>query len=263
MKEGYTKKIKSIDDKLDKMRIKRKDSDYTKVKEDVFDTPTLISLYNLSNKGILEALGGAISTGKEANIFFAESNDKPIALKIYRITTSTFRAMEEYLLGDPRFKNIRHEKRDIILAWTRKEYRNLLRAQNVGVRVPTPITTERNILAMDFLGENEVPYPLLKEIKLDTKQAHHIYETIKSYMRKLYKDSNLVHGDLSEYNIMVDPNNMEPIFIDMGQSVTLDHPKAEYFLNRDINNIVRFFKRFKISESSEDLSAFVRDENSK
>ncbi|WP_292485754.1 serine protein kinase RIO [Methanohalobium sp.] len=259
MSKEYSKKIKSIDDKLEKMRIKRKDSDYTKVKEDVFDTPTLISLYNLSNKDILYALGGAISTGKEANIFFAESSDKPITLKIYRITTSTFRAMEEYILGDPRFKNIRHEKRDIILAWTRKEYRNLIRAQNAGIRVPSPITTEKNILVMDFLGENEISYPLLKEVKLDTEQAHQIYETIKSYMRKLYKHGNLVHGDLSEYNIMIDPNNIEPIFIDMGQSVTLDHPKAEYFLNRDIKNITRFFKRFKISDSPEDLSAFVRN----
>lgn len=250
--------IHRIDTKVDKMRMLRKDSDSTKVKENVFDNATLKTLYTLSNKGIVQALGGSISTGKEANVFLADGEKNECAVKIYRITTSTFNSMEEYILGDPRFEGIRHRKRDIIFAWTKKELRNLTRAQNAGIRVPEPIITERNILVMQFMGENGVPYPLLKDVSLDKEQAHKIFETIKEYMHKLFKDAKLIHGDLSEYNIMIDPNDMTPIIIDMGQAVTLEHPRADTFLKRDIKNVLRFFKKFKITTSPEEMYNFIR-----
>lgn len=252
-------KVHRIDTEVDKMRMRRKDTDSTKVKENVFDTATLKTLYTLSNKGIIQAMGGSISTGKEANVFLADGEEHECAVKIYRISTSTFNSMEEYILGDPRFENIRHRKRDIIFAWTRKELRNLTRAQNAGIRVPKPITTERNILVMQFIGENGISYPLLKDVSLDNEQAHNIFETIKEYMHKLFKDANLVHGDLSEYNIMIDPNDMTPIVIDMGQAVTLEHPRADTFLRRDIKNILRFFKRFKITTTPEEMYTFIRN----
>ncbi|HJH31414.1 MAG TPA: serine protein kinase RIO [Methanosarcinaceae archaeon] len=261
--KNYEKNVQRIDTKVDKMRMRRKDTDSIKVKENVFDTTTLKTLYTLSNKGIIQALGGSISTGKEANVFLAEGENNECAIKIYRISTSTFNSMEEYILGDPRFENIRHRKRDIIFAWTRKELRNLLRAQKAGIRVPEPITTERNILIMEFLGEDGIPYPLLKDISLDSEVALNIFDIIKEYMRKLFKDAKLVHGDLSEYNIMIDTNDMTPIIIDMGQAVTLEHPRADVFLRRDINNILRFFKRFKITTSPEDMYSFIRNGENK
>ena len=259
---NFEDKIHRIDTKVDKMRMRRKDTDSIKVKENVFDTATLKTLYTLSNKGIIQALGGSISTGKEANVFLADGEKNECAVKIYRISTSTFNSMEEYILGDPRFENIRHRKRDIIFAWTRKELRNLSRAQSAGIRVPEPITTERNILVMQFIGEDGVPYPLLKDVRLDNEQAHRIFEILKEYMHKLFKDAKLIHGDLSEYNIMIDPNDMTPIIIDMGQAVTLEHPRADTFLRRDIKNVLRFFKRFKITTSPEEMYTFIlSDEN--
>ncbi|MGP8331865.1 MAG: serine protein kinase RIO [Methanosarcinaceae archaeon] len=255
----YEKKVHRIDTKVDKMRMRRKDTDSLKVKENVFDTVTLKTLYTLSNKGIIHAMGGSISTGKEANVFLADGEDCECAIKIYRISTSTFNSMEEYILGDPRFENIRHRKRDIIFAWTRKEQRNLSRAQNAGIRVPNPIITERNILVMQFMGEDGIPYPLLKDVSLDNKTAKNIFETIKEYMHKLFNDAKLVHGDLSEYNVMIDTNDMTPIIIDMGQAVTLEHPRADVFLRRDIKNILRFFNHFKITVSPEEMYAFIRN----
>ncbi len=246
-------KIRRIDSAKDKARARDKDSERLKVEENVFDIPTLKILYTLSNKGIIKAMGGSISTGKEANVFYAEGSEKELAIKIYRIASSTFRAMDAYIMKDPRFTNIRNNKRDIIFAWTRKELQNLKRAKSAGVRVPEPMLAEKNILIMEFMGEKQVPYPLLKNMHLENEEAKNIYETVTEYMRLLYKKANLVHADLSEYNILIDPNDLTPIFIDMGQSVTLEHPNAREFLYRDVQNILRFFSRYGIKDKPEEL----------
>lgn len=258
MKRDLEKKVRRIDKATDNLRVREKDSDSLKVEENVFDIPTLKNLYTLSKKGIIKAMGGSISTGKEANVFHAEGSERELAVKIYRISSSTFRAMDAYITKDPRFVNIRPKKRDIIFAWTRKEFQNLKRAKSAGIRVPEPIIAEKNILIMEFMGENEVPYPLLKNVALDKEEAQRIYDIIVEYMRLLYVEANLVHADLSEYNILIDPNDMSPVFIDMGQSVTLEHPNAREFLYRDVQNILRYFSRFGIKVSPEELLSKIK-----
>ena len=257
MKRTFDKDLKRIDHNIDKMRIRNKDSDHFKVKDNVFDEPTLNAIHKLFRKRYIEALGGPISTGKEANVFLAEGEDKEIAIKIYRISSSTFHVMEDYILGDPRFSNIRHSKKDIIFAWTKKEYRNLIRAKEAGIRVPEPIITERNILLMEFIGDDGKAYPLLKDMSLDIENGQRIYRTVMKYIKLLYTKAKLVHGDLSEYNIMIDPHDLSPIIIDVGQAVTLEHPRADYLLRRDIENLIRYFKRYKIHTSAEELYTFI------
>ncbi|MBP1910039.1 serine protein kinase RIO [Methanolobus bombayensis] len=263
MKKEVTSKIKRIDTEVDKLRIKRKDTDTLKVKENVFDEPTLKTLYTLSNKKIIEAIGGSISTGKEANIFLAEDEEKDIAVKIYRISSSNFNSMEEYILGDPRFRNVRHSKRDIIFAWTKKEQRNLVRAKDAGIHVPEPIVAERNILVMEFMGENGTPYPQLKGYRLGKENAEKVFNIIINYVDLLYNKANLVHGDLSEYNILMIPEKDEPVFIDMGQSVTREHPRSIDFLRRDIENIVRYFKKYKIIADPQEIYTSIRNKEKK
>ncbi len=110
------------------------------------------------------------------------------------------------------------------------------------------------------MGENEAPYPLLKNTHLENEEAKNIFDIIVEYMRLLYKKANLVHADLSEYNILIDPNNLTPIFIDMGQSVTLEHPNAREFLYRDVQNILRFFSRYGIKDKPEELFKKIQAE---
>jgi len=234
------KKLKAIDQEIDQFRIRIKNSEDLKSVEGVFDTLTLKTLYHLSNKGYIDALGGVISTGKEANIFHALGCDREIAIKIYRISTSNFRSMHSYLIGDPRFKSIGNDKRSVVFTWTKKELRNLKKAHAAGVRVPEPYIARNNVLLMEFIGEGELPARQLRETPLTSDQAQKVFDTTVRYVRKLYR-ANLVHADLSEFNILMDGD--EVVFIDMGQSVTLDHPNAREFLMRDIYNIVRFFRK--------------------
>lgn len=245
-------KIKFLDTKADKLRCLEKESDDRKVSQDVLDVATLKLLYKLSSKNVIKALGGIISTGKEANVFHALGEDRELAIKIYRISTSNFNAMSDYLFGDHRFANVRHKKRDIIFAWAKKEYSNLIRAAEAGVRVPEAIEFRNNILVMEFIGIDGRGMPQLKNVDLDKEDAENIFETIVEYMRRLYVRANLVHGDLNEFNTLID-TNFEPIIIDVGQSVMLEHPRAEEFLMRDIRNIMRFFKKFGIKITEEEM----------
>ena len=102
--------------------------------------------------------------------------------------------------------------------------------------MPEPYSFDRNILLMEFLGEGQAAFPHIREVELPDPEA--TYREIVGYMEVLFMKARLVHGDLSEYNILFSDR---PYLIDMGQAVTPDHPRALHFLVRDIKNINRFF----------------------
>ena len=257
------KKLRRLDERVDEFRMRIKDSGDREVFADVFDTATLMALYELAKKGYIDAMGGSVSTGKEANIFHAiakKDGTLEIAVKIYMISTANFNSMKEYILGDPRFTGIKQSRKDIILAWAKKEFKNLKRADEAGVRVPKPYITKRNILLMEFIGKDGIPMPQLKDVKLTEKEAQDIFNKIVNYMRLLYSRAGLIHADLSEYNILIDMNDMSPVIIDMGQSVMIDHFNAETFLRRDVNNIARFFKKSNIPVDEEKMISIIKEE---
>ncbi len=253
-------KIRRMDEKVDEFRMRIKDSSQKAAFGDVFDDATLMALYGLAKKGYIDAMGGSVSTGKEANIFHAISKDYgEVAVKIFMMSTANFNAMKEYILGDPRFTGIKHAKRDIILAWAKKEFKNLKRAKDAGVRVPEPYVVKRNILLMEFIGKDGVPMPQLKDVKMTQDDAERIFNRIVEFMNLLYGRAELIHADLSEYNILVDMNDMSPVIIDMGQSVTIDHFNAETFLLRDVNNVARFFKKLNVRINEEKMMTMIKE----
>ncbi|MGB8220616.1 MAG: serine protein kinase RIO [Methanoregula sp.] len=228
----------AFDQRLAEMGIRIKDANTLKVSENVFDEVTLLALYKLVHKKWLSAIGGSISTGKEANVFLGEREDLAVAIKIYRIQSANFTTMSSYVTGDRRFSHVKKSKKELIFAWTRKEFSNLARAKEAGLPVPEPLVWDRNILIMSFLGEGECPYPQLRSAEID--RPGQVYENIMTMIDTLYNKAELVHGDLSEFNILYSD---QPYLIDMGQSVTRDHPRALQFLMRDIRNMNRFFKK--------------------
>jgi RIO kinase 1 len=231
------KKLDKFDKRLEEMGIRIKDADQLKVTDDVFDDVTLLALYKLVHKKWLSVIGGSISTGKEANVFYGERDGAGIAIKIYRIRTANFTTMSSYIVGDRRFSHVKKSRKELVFAWTRKEFSNLARAKEAGLPVPEPLVWDRNILIMSYLGSDGIPYPQLRNAKFDHPAG--IYATIIEFIDILYNKAELVHADLSEFNILYGD---QPYLIDMGQSVTRDHPCALPFLMRDIRNINRFFK---------------------
>ncbi|MDW7989520.1 MAG: serine protein kinase RIO [Archaeoglobaceae archaeon] len=247
-------RIEDIDKMLDRLRIKDIGEEDRKIYAEVLDIRTLKILYKLSTK-FIKAIGGVISTGKEANVFYAdgifEGKEVPMAVKIYRIETSSFEKMDEYIFGDRRFEH-RISTKEKIYLWAEKEFRNLERAFENGVRVPEPYTYLRNVLLMEFIGEDEVPAPTLIEIGKELAQldVQKIFEKIIENVKKLYRKAELVHADLSEYNVMLLD---EPVIIDLSQAVLRDHPKALNYLRRDIRNLAKFFNKFRLQISEDEL----------
>jgi RIO kinase 1 len=218
-----------------------KRSEEFKVIEEVFDRPTLEGVYRLFRKGIIDEIHGVIKAGKEARIYWGTSpEDAELAIKIYYTATAEFRrGMLKYVEGDPRFKRIRKGPRSLIYTWTQKEYKNLQIAEEAGVNAPRPVAFHRNILVMGFIGVDGVPAPLLREV--DLKDPENFYHQLLEEMRLLYTVGNLVHGDLSEYNVMVWED--APVVFDVSQAVLVAHPLSDALIRRDIENVNSYFSR--------------------
>jgi RIO kinase 1 len=206
---------------------------------EVFDKKTLMVIYDFMTAGYIDSLHYPISTGKEGNVFYVTDEDgDPFALKIYRTSTSTFKRVSKYIEGDPRFKGITGNRWKMIYAWTNKEYRNLQRYKENGIRVPEPIEFDKNCLLMEYIGDDKGPAPQLRNSVM--KRPNVVYKEVVSFIVDGYRKAHLVHGDLSEYNILMHKD--KPILIDCGQALTADHFNAKEFLMRDIANVNRFFK---------------------
>ncbi|MEM3400146.1 MAG: serine protein kinase RIO [Candidatus Micrarchaeia archaeon] len=210
-----------------------------KIEERVFDRPTLFSLYYLLNKGVITRLHGPISTGKEADVYRAEGKAGDLAVKIYRIETTGFQRIEEYLIGDPRFEKVGRTKRSIVYAWARKEYKNLEICAGMGISVPRPIDFKNNVIVTELIGEGGIPAPTLKEVGPTNPQRE--FETLIGFIIRMFSNG-FVHADLSEYNVLVLREKL--YLIDLAQGVLTTHPRAIEFLERDVRNVVDYYSDY-------------------
>ena len=220
-----------------------------KTEHSVFDDFTNRNIHKLMSEGHIEGLVGPVKVGKESNVFKALNKDRtPVIVKIYRLENCDFNRMYDYIKYDPRYLNVKPRKRQVIFAWTQREFRNLHKARDAGCRVPTPLTVKENILVEEFIGGKE-PARQLKDLM--PKNPKSFFEDIMANIKKLYK-LGLVHADLSAFNIL---NHDElPVFIDFSQSTPLENPRSLHYLQRDIHNICTYFN--KIGFAADEEKAF-------
>ncbi|MCR4336004.1 MAG: serine protein kinase RIO [archaeon] len=222
----------------------------------VFDNQSINAVHSLANKGLFDVLEHIVSTGKEAHVFAAtDVSGNTRAVKIFKKETTDFKRMNEYIVDDRRFQNLRKDRRNLVFAWAKKEYKNLLLANRANLSVPVPLGIKENVIVMEFISENNKPAKQLKETKSTKKELETYLEQIIDFMAKLYL-AGLVHADLSEYNILVQKKKL--VIIDFAQAVLLNHPKAREFFERDVTNIANFFSKKGIKISFEELYAKIK-----
>jgi len=269
--ERHDTLIHSHDWKLGKI-VNEGDKEYRKTYDEVFNESTLKTIYRLFQRKVLLTVEHPISTGKEANVFLGlDMEKKPVAVKIFRESTSTFRKIRPYIEGDPRFKNIMKGRRGMVAIWAKKEFKNLKRMEHAGVRVPKALGIDRNVLVMEYVGDEVMPAPIMRSWWLENRDGQSIgsgrndpsavkkmegfYHDIKKQMKLIHQDAGLVHSDLSEFNILVHKD--KPYVIDVGQAVVHSHPMSGEFLQRDIKNITAFFRKIGVDADERELTEYI------
>lgn len=219
--------------------------------EQVLDQRTRMILLQMINRGTVSEVHGAISTGKEANVygavFYDQRTGEPVqrAIKVYKTAILVFKDRERYITGEHRFKGgfDKGNSRKMVKLWAEKEFRNLRRIYNAGILCPEPISLKLHVLVMSFLGSgNGWAYPRLRDALItEESEWQSLYVQLIGTMRRMYQVCRLVHADLSEYNILYHRGKL--YIIDVSQSVEPDHPRSLEFLRIDIKNMGDFFRR--------------------
>lgn len=216
----------------------KRSEDY-QVFDDVFDVQTVMIINDLSDNGVIDHVRGSLAAGKESKVYVAVAPDGSLRiLKIYLTVSAEFKKRMQYIVGDPRFSDIKPGSRSLIAAWARKEFKNMKAAHTAGVRVPTPVAVKKNVLVMEFIGDSEGnSAPQLIESKVTSDD----YRQVLEQMTILYQKARLVHADLSEYNIFKTDRGI--MLFDFGSAVDIQHPNSKQFLVRDVVNVNRFFEK--------------------
>lgn len=252
----------------------RKDNEATAVK--AVDARTRLLLYKLLSNRMLEHIYGVISTGKEALILHSTidpnelcairndnngtgagtgtggvliSSNLPTtwkscncALKIFKTTLNDFKQRDRYIKDDYRFKDRfkerfgRQNNAVIINMWAEKEWHNLIRIRNAGIRCPAVLWRKNHIIMMTMIGNGSIPAEKLKHIEMSSEEWNKAYDEVINIMHRLYNQAKLIHADLNEYNILWHEEHCW--LIDVAQAVEPQHPNAFQFLMNDCNNIV-------------------------
>lgn len=213
----------------------------------VFDEFTNRNLFELQSGGFFDELLSPLAVGKESNVFIAKKGEEKVIVKIYNVQNSNFRRMFDYIGKDPRYEFLKRQRRQIILAWTQREYKNLIRAERAKISLPKPLGWKNNVLVEEFIGNKEPAPPLKDSYPKDTKK---FFNLVVENMKKLY-ESGLIHGDLSSFNIL--NHHDEPYFIDFSQATLVKTPNSGELLERDVNNIVRFFGKLGVKAEVEEV----------
>lgn len=241
--------IKNIDKQEYNRSLRIKDRSDRATVEQVIDGRISRILYKLINKGEITEINGCISTGKEANVYYAKGtggsgDNKELAVKIYKTSILIFKDRDRYISGEFRFRHgyCRSNPRKMVALWAEKEVRNLKRLNLSGIKSPVPLILKSNLIVMEFIGKNEKAAPRLKDAKIESQEEwDFIYLSIIRILRTMFKECRLVHADFSEYNLLY--YEREIYVIDVGQAVEDFHPNALNFLKRDCHNVNLYFDK--------------------
>ncbi|CAJ1949301.1 unnamed protein product [Cylindrotheca closterium] len=253
-KMNFSHSVSNSVSKMQNLEIKKRtlhtSRDDRATTEQCLDPRTRLMLFKMISNGMLDEIDGCLSTGKEANVYYAKAGRKApsttvteFAIKIYKTSILVFKDRDKYVSGEHRWRRgyCKSNPRKMVKVWAEKEMRNYRRIHQAGIPCPEPIFLKTHILLMEFLGVNGWPSPRLKDAGLSEKHMREAYVQTILILRHMYQRCKLVHGDFSEYNLLW--HNSRVYVIDVSQSVETDHPAALDFLRKDASNVNDYFQK--------------------
>jgi RIO kinase 1 len=207
-------------------------------------------LQRLLDDGVVEEIVGRLKTGKEAEVWLVSHAGEIVAAKVYKDSahrsfqnragyqegrqvrnSRTRRAMEK----GSKFGRAAEED-----AWKSTEADALYKLHALGVRVPKPVMFYEGVLLMEAVIDPEGhPAPRLMDAPLPPEQALALYKDLRSQVIRMLA-ADLIHGDLSPYNVLLAWNG--PTVIDFPQVVSAaGNSRAEMYFKRDLDNLRQFF----------------------
>jgi RIO kinase 1 len=209
-------------------------------------------LQPLVDDGIVDRVLRQLQSGKEASVFIVACGDQLRCAKVYKDAGQrSFKKLAEYQEGrksrgsrDARAmgRRGRHGRKVQEAEWKNAEVDALYQLSAAGVRVPEPHGVFDGVLLMELVADEDgLPAPRLNEVELTPEQAREWHSfMIGQIVRMLC--AGLIHGDLSEYNVLVDTTG--PVIIDLPQAVNAaSNNNAFRMLVRDVNNMRATFGR--------------------
>ena len=207
----------------------------------------------LIDDGLVDEVISQLMSGKEATVYVVRCGTEIRCAKVYKeVNKRSFKKAVEYQEGrkgrnsrraramEKGSKFGRNQQEE---AWQTAEVDALYRLANAGVRVPKPYGCFDGVLLMELITNDEGQVaPRLNDFSMTTELALEDHAVVMKYV-KLMLCAGLVHGDLSEFNVLVD--DYGPVIIDLPQAVdAAGNNNAKAMLERDVNNMTAYYGQY-------------------
>ncbi len=211
-------------------------------------------LIPLVEDGIIDEVLGQVKSGKEADVFIVRYGDELRCAKVYKEANNrSFRQAVQYQEGRKvqnsrsaraMSKRTRYGQKEAEASWINAEVEALNTLSAAGLRVPKPFGFFDGVLIMELIvGEDGEPAPRLNDIALTPEIALLYHEELIAQIVRMLC-AGIIHGDLSEFNVLVDAEG--PVIIDLPQAVNAaGNNSAGMMFARDVDNMARYFGRFE------------------
>ncbi|HIE40647.1 MAG TPA: serine protein kinase RIO [Thiomicrorhabdus sp.] len=207
----------------------------------------------LVEDGLVDEVVRRLMSGKEADVFLVRCGDEIRCAKVYKEAAKrSFKKAVEYQEG----RKVRNSRRARAMQkgskfgrkeqetiWQSAEVDALYKLANAGVRVPEPYGCFDGVLLMELITDEEGHVaPRLNDISMTAEQAREDHEIMMNYIMRMLC-VGLIHGDLSEFNVLVDEYG--PVIIDLPQAVdAAANNNAKRMLTRDVDNITKYYAQY-------------------
>ncbi|MGL4448134.1 PA4780 family RIO1-like protein kinase [Shewanella sp.] len=207
----------------------------------------------LVDEGLVDEVISQLMSGKEATVYVVRSGEDIRCAKVYKEADKrSFKQAVLYQEG----RKVRNSRRARAMekgskfgrdqmeeAWQSAEVDALYRLAHAGVRVPTPYGCFDGVLLMELVTDADGNVaPRLNDVTLSEEKALRDHALVMTYVKRMLC-AGLVHGDLSEFNVLVDSDG--PVIIDLPQAVdAAANNHAKWMLARDINNMTQYYAQY-------------------